>query len=150
VATLPRTPGSERPKKRAAYQPGREWENPLAEAYSEVDLQLRVPEGWLELFIADDGMGFDQGHTGYGQGLASMRRRSEHLGGTLVMESPPGHATKVHLRVPLTRPTRPFGKSYPHTWVVDSRLSFAGTPSAKLSNLHACVVTAPRARCVIV
>jgi ligand-binding sensor domain-containing protein/signal transduction histidine kinase len=89
---------------------------------TEVDLRLRLADGWLELFIADNGKGFDLGHTGHGHGLASMRRRSEHLGGTLIVESVSGHGTKVHLRAPLSRPTQPLWKSYPHTWVVKSRL----------------------------
>jgi ligand-binding sensor domain-containing protein/signal transduction histidine kinase len=89
---------------------------------TEVDLQLRLADGWLELFIADNGKGFDQERTGHGHGLASMRRRSEHLGGALVVESAPGLGTKVRLRAPLARPTRPFWKRYLHTWVVKSRL----------------------------
>ena len=91
---------------------------------TEVDLKLRVSDGWLELCIADNGRGFDPQRTGHGHGhgLASMRRRSEHLGGSLVVDSAPGRGTTVHLRAPLDQPSTPFWKRSPHTWVVDSRL----------------------------
>jgi signal transduction histidine kinase len=89
---------------------------------TEVNLQLRLADGWLNLSIADNGRGFDPGHTGRGHGLASMRRRSAHLGGDLVVDSAPGRGTTVQLRAPLARPTIPFWKRSPHTWVVDFRL----------------------------
>jgi signal transduction histidine kinase/ligand-binding sensor domain-containing protein len=89
---------------------------------TEVHLKLGLADGWLELSIADNGRGFDLRHAGHGHGLASMRRRAAHLGGSLVVESAPGHGTTVHLRAPLARPSAPFWKRSPHTWVVDSRL----------------------------
>ena len=89
---------------------------------TEVDLKLRLADGWLELSISDNGRGFDLRHTGHGHGLASMRRRTEHLGGGLVVDSGPGRGTTVHLRAPLARQSAPFWKRSPHKWVVDSRL----------------------------
>jgi DNA-binding NarL/FixJ family response regulator len=41
---------------------------------------------------------------------------------SLVVESAPGRGTTVRLRAPLARPSAPFWKRSPHTWVVDSRL----------------------------
>jgi len=91
---------------------------------TEVDLKLRLADGWLELSIADNGRGFDPGQTGrgHGHGLASMRRRAGNLGGGLAVDSAPGRGTTVHLRAPLARPPAPFWKRSPHTWVVESRL----------------------------
>jgi ligand-binding sensor domain-containing protein/signal transduction histidine kinase len=89
---------------------------------TEVDLKLRLAEGWLDLSIADNGRGFDLPHAGRGHGLTSMRRRAGHLGGGLVVDSAPGRGTTVHLRAPLAPPSVPFWKRSPHTWVVDSRL----------------------------
>ncbi|MGO4879744.1 MAG: two-component regulator propeller domain-containing protein [Bryobacteraceae bacterium] len=88
---------------------------------TEVDLKLRVADGWLDLFIADNGRGFDLQHPSHGHGLASMRRRSGHLGGELVVDSSPQRGTTVHLRAPLARPTAPIWKRSPHTWVGDLR-----------------------------
>ena len=89
---------------------------------TEVDLKLRLAAGWLELSIADDGLGFDSLHAGRGHGLASMRRRTGLLGGDLVVESAPGCGTTVRLRAPLARRSAPFWKRSPHKWVADSRL----------------------------
>ncbi len=89
---------------------------------TEVDLKLRLADGWLELSIADNGRGFDLQHAGRGHGLASMRRRTGHLGGDLVVESAPGYGTTVHLRAPLARQSAPFWKRSPHKWVVGFRL----------------------------
>ena len=54
--------------------------------------------GGLGLRIEDDGRGFDPaaippGHLGVG----IMRERAEAFGGTLVVESTPGHGTRVHV-----------------------------------------------------
>jgi len=82
---------------------------------TEVDLKLSVTGGWLELSIADNGRGFDLQHTGqrHGHGLISMRRRSEHLGGDLAVDSAPGRGTTIRLRAPLVRPSTPLWKD-PH------------------------------------
>ena len=62
-------------------------------------------EGWVELIVRDDGVGFTlgtqaspaQGHFG----LVGMRERMERLGGTLRIESMPGRGTTLTFRVPL-------------------------------------------------
>lgn len=64
-----------------------------------------APEGWIELSVCDNGVGFTlgtqaspaQGHFG----LVGMRERMERLGGTLRIESAPGRGTTIAFRVPL-------------------------------------------------
>jgi len=60
------------------------------------------PEG-TTIVIADDGRGFDVaetllGHEGYG--LHSMRERMELVGGTLTIDSTPGHGTRIVAMMP--------------------------------------------------
>ncbi len=88
---------------------------------TEVDLKLRLADGWLELAIADNGRGFDVGHSSRGHGLSSMRRRCEQLGAGLVVDSGPGRGTTVRLRAPLARRPPPLWKRSLHKWVADSR-----------------------------
>jgi len=52
----------------------------------------------LQLTIADDGRG---GVNDDGNGLAGMRTRVRELGGTLSIESPRGHGTRLLVRVPI-------------------------------------------------
>ncbi len=54
--------------------------------------------GVLQLTIADDGRG---GVNADGNGLDGMRTRVRELGGTLSIESPRGHGTRLLVRVPL-------------------------------------------------
>ena len=54
--------------------------------------------GVLQLTIADDGRG---GVNEDGNGLAGMRDRVRELGGTLSIESPRGHGTRLLVRVPI-------------------------------------------------
>ncbi|MGV8922455.1 MAG: sensor histidine kinase [Thermomonas sp.] len=54
--------------------------------------------GVLQLTIADDGRG---GVNVDGNGLAGMRTRVRELGGTLSIESPRGHGTRLLVRVPI-------------------------------------------------
>ena len=58
---------------------------------------LREPR-CVQLCVADDGRG---GITADGNGLAGMRDRARALGGTLSIDSPRGHGTRLLLRVPL-------------------------------------------------
>jgi signal transduction histidine kinase len=54
----------------------------------------------LDVEVTDDGVGFDPSLTPPGgMGLKSMAERAERLGGTLLIESAPGHGTRVHLSV---------------------------------------------------
>lgn len=57
--------------------------------------------GPVELTVADDGVGFDPGRTGSGNGLANMRRRADDAGGVLEVDSAPGRGTRVRMSLPL-------------------------------------------------
>ena len=69
-----------------------------------VAIDLRAEGSWLELRVIDDGAGFDSTAESEGQGLASISRRAEKMGGKIEVESHPGQGTTVRLRVPCTRP----------------------------------------------
>jgi signal transduction histidine kinase len=69
-----------------------------------VAIDLRAEGSWLELRVIDDGAGFDSTAGSEGQGLASVSRRADKMGGTIEIESHPGQGTAVRLRVPCTRP----------------------------------------------
>lgn len=60
----------------------------------------------VEIRVEDDGEGFDIQHVAQGRGLRGLQRRARQLGGTLRLESSPGHGTVVTLRLPLHRPER--------------------------------------------
>ena len=73
-------------------------------------VSLRRNGRLVELSVADDGRGFDAGAAGCGVGLASMRERTEALGGTLRVDSAPGLGTTVTVGLPAgegSPPTRP-------------------------------------------
>ena len=70
---------------------------------SQVEIDLRVEGSWLSLMIADDGEGFDASIESDGQGLVSMRRRAENLGGEFEIDSRIGQGTIVKLRAPVNR-----------------------------------------------
>jgi signal transduction histidine kinase len=65
-----------------------------------IDAKLRIEASRLELDVADDGGGFDPlaGHEG--QGLSSMRRRAEALGGEMSIRSGRAQGTQVHFSIP--------------------------------------------------
>lgn len=65
-----------------------------------VEIDLWVERSWLVLKIVDDGRGFDPQAMFEGQGLASMRRRAEGLGGELQINSNGARGTEVVLRIP--------------------------------------------------
>jgi signal transduction histidine kinase len=68
-----------------------------------VRVRLAECDGHLELFVADDGRGFDPAGTGAsgGFGLRTMQERVSALGGTFSLVSAPGNGTEVTVRVPL-------------------------------------------------
>jgi signal transduction histidine kinase len=69
-----------------------------------VEVSLACRDGWLRLDIQDDGAGFDAGGDFPGHlGLRSMRERATQLGGTLLIDSAPGHGTRVVAKVPLKK-----------------------------------------------
>ncbi len=76
------------------------------------DVTLGYLGDHVALDIVDDGRGFDPSHlptpdpeTG-GFGLAAMRTRAQALGGTLIIDSTPGHGTALSAQLPLTPPTQ--------------------------------------------
>ena len=57
----------------------------------------------LELSIRDNGAGFDAPaalRAGSGLGLHSMQERAALLGGTVEIDSAPGHGTTIRARIP--------------------------------------------------
>jgi DNA-binding CsgD family transcriptional regulator len=60
----------------------------------------RLDADQLEIFVADDGCGFDT-QRAWGEGLDAIRWRAEALGGTLDVESAPGWGTRVEARLNL-------------------------------------------------
>ncbi len=65
-----------------------------------VSVELSNGNGTL-LRIADDGSGFDPGHTRVGGfGLVSMRERTEALGGRFKVSSEAGEGTRIEVRLP--------------------------------------------------
>ncbi|MGW0764350.1 sensor histidine kinase [Streptomyces sp. NPDC002676] len=76
-----------------------------------VEVTLGHLRDQVTLAVVDDGVGFDPGRlpapdpeTG-GFGLAAMHARIRALGGTLTIESAPGHGTALTARLPLTPAT---------------------------------------------
>jgi nitrate/nitrite-specific signal transduction histidine kinase len=71
----------------------------------EVDVRLRQIAGELELTITDDGHGFPNTLPVERQyrshGLASMRERTESLGGMLTVATQPGQGTRITVVVPV-------------------------------------------------
>jgi two-component system nitrate/nitrite sensor histidine kinase NarX len=66
---------------------------------SQVEIELQHASGGLELFIRDNGQGFDLSQTTSGHyGLGMMRERAEAVGAVLVITSQPGHGTEIAIR----------------------------------------------------
>jgi len=67
--------------------------------------------GSISILVEDDGAGFNVPHRAFrpgkqgGYGLFSIRERLEYLGGSLVIESDPGHGTRATLAFGLDRDT---------------------------------------------
>jgi len=68
----------------------------------EFTAELRGTLDYIHLSVSDPGVGFDQKDVMNcpGLGLISMRERLEVVGGSLAIESKPGHGTTVRARVP--------------------------------------------------
>lgn len=80
-----------------------------------VSLTLDEETGMLRLEIADDGRGLSR-ERGPGVGLSSMRERAEELGGSCVVESPPGGGTRARASLPCVSSTsRPATETRPST-----------------------------------
>jgi signal transduction histidine kinase len=69
-----------------------------------VSARVWTEDDELRLTVSDRGHGFvpDQAEKKGRLGLASMRERAELLGGTMDIESRPGHGTTVQLSWPLS------------------------------------------------
>jgi signal transduction histidine kinase len=69
-----------------------------------VQVRLQRVPGAVELEVRDDGVGFDVQNvhpaTGHGLGLVGMRERVATIGGTLIINSQPGHGTAIVAHVP--------------------------------------------------
>lgn len=73
-------------------------------------VRLRV-DGDVELVVVDDGVGGiatcpGGAMDGLNGGLDGLRARARELAGDLVVTSPSGQGTRIHLRVPVTTPAR--------------------------------------------
>jgi ligand-binding sensor domain-containing protein/signal transduction histidine kinase len=67
-----------------------------------VQIRLRFSNALTEMQISDDGVGFEPALDGSagGFGIPGMQERAQKIGGTLRIESAPGHGTRVSLKVP--------------------------------------------------
>jgi len=81
------------------------------EALQNVAKYARASQAWVTLgqdgpylvfTVADDGTGFDRATTPAGTGLQGIADRLAALGGTVGVDSAPGHGTRVTGRVPAT------------------------------------------------
>jgi signal transduction histidine kinase len=68
---------------------------------SHVAARLERRDGVFSMTIVDDGIGFDRGRPGSGQGLRNMRERLEALGGRLELRSASSKGTEISAEVPL-------------------------------------------------
>lgn len=73
-----------------------------------VTMHAQVADGFLDLRIEDDGVGFDPTapRSAERQGLRNMHARAASLGGDLRVDSQPGHGTRLTLRVPVAAPAQ--------------------------------------------
>lgn len=75
-----------------------------------IEVRVEIFGGKLKLSIKDDGIGFDEDemrsedHIGFG--LRNMKKRAEHLGGTLFIQSAPQTGSKVVLEFPIKKARR--------------------------------------------
>lgn len=69
---------------------------------TEAEIEFRLDTDKLFLELSDNGHGFDAGYKSMGHGLASMRERTEGLGGSLEIISREGQGTTLSLVVPLS------------------------------------------------
>ena len=70
-------------------------------AAAQVTVGLSCVRGGLQFRVTDDGGGFDPGLTRRGTGLQGMADRLAALGGTLHIDSQPGHGTTVQGWLPV-------------------------------------------------
>jgi ligand-binding sensor domain-containing protein/signal transduction histidine kinase len=66
-----------------------------------VSVKVTVAPRELQLWVTDDGRGFESGGATPGHGLRGMQRRAADLGGSLDVASQPGSGTRAHLILPI-------------------------------------------------
>jgi signal transduction histidine kinase/tetratricopeptide (TPR) repeat protein len=66
-----------------------------------VDIRLRQQNQHLEMFIRDNGRGFDEEKVRAGNGLRNQRERATELNGSLTVKSTEGRGTEVLLELPI-------------------------------------------------
>ena len=69
----------------------------------DVEVSVRVADGEATLVVRDTGPGLDASRPA-GVGLSAMRERADELGGSVVVDSPPGRGTTVTARLPARDP----------------------------------------------
>jgi signal transduction histidine kinase len=69
-----------------------------------ITVEVRISRPFVDAMVSDDGRGFDTETTqAAGTGLPSMVERTRRVGGTLELDSRPGHGTTVRCHIPLPR-----------------------------------------------
>jgi len=81
-------------------------------AASSIRISLRRSDGMLRVEIEDNGCGFELDLKGMprrdaGLGILGMRERAARVGGSLALDSAPGHGTRVLLCIPLPSTAKP-------------------------------------------
>lgn len=72
-----------------------------------VRIATRHLGGKVEIRVEDDGEGFDLATVQKGRGLRSQLKRAQRLGGSVLVDTQPGHGTRLTLRLPVERPAAP-------------------------------------------
>lgn len=70
---------------------------------SKMTLDASVHNDNIEIFITDDGKGFDSDNLKFGNGMKNMFGRAEKIGGKIRWNSSPGKGTIVHFKGKLTK-----------------------------------------------
>ncbi|MFN2555294.1 MAG: sensor histidine kinase, partial [Nitriliruptorales bacterium] len=70
---------------------------------AQVIVRLREYDTQFTFEVTDDGAGFDATTTPRGHGLTNMADRLDALGGTLIVDSTPGHRTTIRGELPAAR-----------------------------------------------
>lgn len=93
----------------AAYRLVQEALGNVAKHSGAGNVLVEVTEGseWLNIYVHDDGRGFDPDSETSGFGLVGMQERAELLGGTLEVESELGAGTMVRARLPARHTSDP-------------------------------------------
>lgn len=73
-----------------------------------VGVRMGIQDNFLEIFVTDDGIGFDvKNNPRRGLGLSGIRERVAALGGSVDIHCPEGKGTVVHALLPLSLPVAP-------------------------------------------